>query len=89
MFDYKLKFETEQQANDAIEQVTNDLHPSQYVRYDIGQIKHYEYDDNDVDAQPIVTIISDKWHVDLRLREANESLDKHTVNVKTPAHSFS
>lgn len=86
MFDYKLKFETEQQANDVINAVTDSLHESQYVRYDIGQIKRYDYDDN---AQPIVTVISDKWHVDLRLRQADESLDKHTVNVKTPAHSFS
>lgn len=89
MFDYKLKFETEQQANDVINAVTDSLHESQYVRYDIGQIKRYDYDDNDVDAEPTVTIVSDKWHVDLRLRQANESLDEHTVNVKTPAHGFS
>ena len=88
MFDYKLRFDTEQQANDVIGQVTDNLHPSQYVRYDIGKIKHYEYDESNPDAEPVVTIVSDKWHVNLRLRQANESLDKHVVNVK-PVHSFS
>lgn len=58
MKDYRLRFD--------------DLHPSRYVRYDIGQIKHYEYDEANLDAEPVVTIVSDKWHVDLRLRTANE-----------------
>lgn len=89
MIDYKLVFESESQANDVIEQVTGELHPSQYVRYDIGQIKHYEYDEANPDAEPIVTIVSDKWHVDLRLRTANGLLDEHSVMVNTPIHNFS
>lgn len=89
MFDYRLRFDTEQQANDIIEQVTDDLHPSQYVRYDIGQIKHYEYDEANPEAEPVVTIVSDKWHVDLRLRTADKSLDKYHVEVDTPVHRFS
>lgn len=89
MKDYRLRFDDEQQANDVIAQVTDDLHPSQYVRYDIGQIKSYEYDENDLEAEPIVTIVSDKWHVDLRLRTANGLLDKHSVVVNTPIHNFS
>lgn len=89
MFDYRLRFDTEQQANEVIGQVTNDLHPSQYVRYDIGQIKSYEYDEANPDAEPVVTIISDKWHVDLRLRTANDLLDEHSVVVNTPIHNFS
>lgn len=89
MKDYRLRFDTEQQANEAIGQVTDDLHPSQYVRYDIGQIKHYEYDEVNPDAEPVVTIVSDKWHVDLRLRTANDLLDEHSVVVNTPIHNFS
>lgn len=89
MKDYRLKFDDEQQANEVISQVTDDLHPSQYVRYDIGQIKHYEYDEANPDAEPVITIVSDKWHVDLRLRTANDLLDEHGVVVKTPIHNFS
>lgn len=89
MIDYKLRFDTEQQADDVISQITSDLHPSQYVRYDIGQIKHYEYDEANPEAEPVVTIVSDKWHVDLRLRTANKLLDKYSVEVDTPIHSFS
>lgn len=89
MKDYRLRFDTEQQANEVIGQVTNDLHPSQYVRYNIGQIKHYEYDEANPDAEPVVTIVSDKWHVDLRLRTANDLLDEHSVVVNTPIHNFS
>lgn len=89
MKDYRLRFDDERQANDAIGQVTNDLHPSQYARYDIGQIKHYEYDESNPDAEPFITIISDKWHVDLRLRTANDLLDEHSVVVNTPIHNFS
>ena len=89
MKDYRLRFDDEQQANEVIEQVTNDLHPSQYVRYDIGQIKHYEYDKDNPEAEPVVTIVSDKWHVDLRLRTANDLLDDHSVVVNTPIHNFS
>ena len=89
MFDYKLRFETEQQANDVIGQVTDDLHPSQYVRYDIGQFKDYEYDEDNPDAEPVVTIVNDKWHVDLRLRTANDLLDEYIVEVNTPIHNFS
>lgn len=89
MKDYRLRFDTEQQANDVIGQVINDLHPSQYVRYDIGQIKHYEYDEANPEAEPVVTIVNDKWHVDLRLRTANDLLDEHSVEVNTPMHNFS
>ena len=89
MKDYRLRFDDEQQANDVVGQVTDNLHPSQYVRYDIGQIKHYEYDEANPEAEPVVTIVSDKWHVDLRLREANSSLDEYNVQVETPVHSFS
>lgn len=89
MKDYRLRFDDEQQANEVISQVTNNLHPSQYVRYDIGQIKHYEYDEVNPDAEPVVTIVNDKWHVDLRLRTANDLLDNHSVVVNTPIHNFS
>ena len=89
MRDYRLRFDDEKQANEVISQVTNDLHPSQYVRYNIGQIKNYEYDEANPDAEPVVTIVSDKWHVDLRLRTANDLLDEHSVVVKTPIHNFS
>lgn len=89
MKDYRLRFDDEQQANDVIGQVTDDLHPRQYVRYDIGQIKHYEYDESNPEAEPVVTVISDKWHVDLRLRAANDLLDEHSVVVNTPIHNFS
>ena len=89
MKDYRLRFDDEQRANNVIGQVTNDLHPSQYVRYDIGQIKHYEYDEANPEAEPVVTIVNDKWHVDLRLRTANDLLDEHSVVVDTPIHNFS
>ncbi len=89
MQDYKLVFDDEQQANTVIGKVTNDLHSSQYVRYDIGQIKRYEYDEANPDAEPVVTIVSDKWHVDLRLRTANDLLDEYSVVVNTPVHNFS
>lgn len=89
MKDYRLRFDTEQQANDVISRVINNLHPSQYVRYDIGQIKHYENDEDNPDAEPVVIIENDKWHVDLRLRTANDMLDEHSVVVNTPIHNFS
>lgn len=89
MFDYRLRFDDEQQANDAIGQVTNDLHPGQYVRYDIGQIKHYEYDESTPDTEPVVTIVSDKWHVDLRLRTENKALEKYQVFPDESVHQFS
>lgn len=89
MKDYKLRFDTEQQANDVIEQVIAGLHPSQYVRYDIGNIKRYEYDKNDLEAEPTVIVVSDKHHVDLRLRTDNDSLDKYVVVADNPVHSFS
>lgn len=89
MKDYRLRFDTEQQANEVIGKVINDLHPSQYVRYDIGQIKHYEYDEANPDAEPVITIVNDKWHVDLRLRTANSLLDEYSVVVDTPIHNFS
>lgn len=89
MKDYRLRFDDEQQANEVIRQVINDLHPSQFVRYDIGQIKHYEYDESNPDAEPVITIVNDKWHVDLRLRTADHLLDAYSVVVNTPIHNFS
>ena len=89
MQDYKLVFDSESQADDVIEQVTGDLHPSQYVVYTIGIHKRYEYDESNPEAEPTVTILSDGWHVDLRLREPNDLLDKYSVVVETPIHSFS
>lgn len=89
MKDYKLVFTDEAQANDVIEQVTHDLHPSQFVLYVIGIHKRYEYDESNPEAEPTVTILSEGWHVDLRLREPNDLLDKYTVVVETPIHSFS
>ena len=88
MKDYKLVFDSESQANDVIGQVTSGLHPSQYVLYVIGIHKTYEYDLNDQDAPPVVTE-HEGWHVDLRLREANKTLDSYSVVVETPIHSFS
>ena len=89
MKDYRLRFDDEQQANDVIEQVTNDLHPSQYVRYDIGQIKHYEYNEANPEAEPVVTIVSDKWHVDVRLRADDTRLKQYQVFPDNPVHQFS
>ena len=89
MKDYKLVFTDEGQANSIIEQVIGDLHPSQYVLYKIGIPKQYIYDEDNLEAEPTVIILSDKWHVDLRLREANSLLDQYSVIVKTPYHSFS
>lgn len=89
MKDYRLRFDTEQQANEVIGKVIDHLHPSQYVRYGIGQIKHYEYDEANPDAEPVITIVNDKWHVDLRLRTANDLLDEYSVVVDTPVHNFS
>ena len=89
MKDYKLVFDGEQQANEVIEQVTADLHPSQYVVYVIGVHQKVEYDEDDPEAEPVVMLLSDKWLVDLRLREPNSLLDKYSVVVETPIHSFS
>lgn len=89
MIDYKLVFDSEQQANEVVEQVTSSLHPSQYVVYIIGEHQKIEYDENDIEAAPVVTLLSDKWLVDMRLREPNELLDKYSVVVETPIHSFS
>lgn len=87
MKDYRLRFDTEQQANDVIAQVTKDLHPSQFMRYEIGQIRNYEYDEDNPAAEPVVTIISDKWHVALQLQTANDLLDEYSI-VDTPTHNF-
>lgn len=89
MFDYKLVFDSEQQANDVIEKVTGDLHPSQYVVYVIGVHQRIEYDEANPEAEPVVRLLSDKWLVDLRLRNANNILDKYNVKVITPIHNFS
>ncbi|WP_352338301.1 hypothetical protein [Psychrobacter sp. 16-MNA-CIBAN-0192] len=89
MFDYNLKFDTEQKANESLNPILEALHPSQYVRYDIGQIKNYEYDANDLEAEPVVTIVDDKWHVNIRLRTENSLLDEHRVYPETPSHEFS
>ena len=89
MIDYKLVFDSDSQADDVVERVTADLHPSQYVLYVIGVHQKTEYDENDPEAEPVVTILSDKWLVDLRLRKANALLDVYSVEVDTPIHSFS
>ncbi|MGM8890652.1 hypothetical protein ACS8FA_07365 [Psychrobacter sp. 1Y1] len=89
MQDYKLVFDNESQANEAIGQVTDDLHPSQYVLYVIGVHQKIEYNEDDPEAEPVVTLLSDKWLVDMRLRTANKLLDKYSVEVETPIHSFS
>ena len=88
-FDYHLRFETERQANEVLEPILSELHPSEYVRYDIGQIKGYQYNEDDLDAKPVITIVSDKWHVNLRLRDEYEALEPYQVFPKTPAHQFS
>lgn len=87
--DYSLRFDDEQQANDVLEPILSQLKPWEFVRYDIGQIKRYEYDEQDIDAEPIVIIVSDKWHVDLRLLSDNDALDKYRVYPDSPVHAFS
>lgn len=89
MQDYKLVFDSEQQADEVIEQATSSLHPSQYVVYVIGAHQKIEYDENNPESEPVVTLLSDKWLVDMRLREPNSLLDKYSVVVETPIHSFS
>lgn len=89
MKDYKLMFDSEQQADDVIEQVTSSLHPSQYIVYVIGAQQRIDYDESNPNAEPVVTLLSDKWLVDMRLRELNSLLDKYSVVVETPIHSFS
>lgn len=89
MKDYKLVFDSESQADEVIEQVTGGLHPKEYVLYVIGVHQKIEYNEDDPEAEPVVTLISDKWLVDMRLREANDVLDAYNVEVETPIHSFS
>lgn len=89
MFDYKLVFDSESQADEVVEQVTGELHPSQYVVYVIGVHQKVEYNKDDPEAEPVVTLLSDKWLVDMRLRTANKLLDEYNVVVETPIHSFS
>lgn len=89
MQDYKLKFETEQQANAVLTPVLEGLHPKKFVRYDIGPIVIPRYDDNDPEAEPTTTVVSDKYHVDLRLITPNDVLDKYVVQADNPVHSFS
>jgi len=89
MIDYKLVFNSESQADEVIEQVTADLHPSQYVVYVIGVHQKVEYNEDEPEAEPVITLLSDKWLVDMRLRTANKLLDKFNVEVETPIHSFS
>lgn len=89
MFDYNLRFDTELKANNFLNPILEALHPSQFVRYDMGQIKSYEYNEEDLEAAPIVTVISDKWHVNLRLRTENKLVEKYQVFPETPLHEFS
>jgi len=89
VLDYKLKFKDEAEANQVVAEATKDLHPSQYVIYVIGIPKSFQYDENDLEAPPIVTILDDGWFVDLRLREKNSALDAYRVYPKTPLHAFS
>lgn len=88
MQDYKLVFNSEAQATDVIEQVTGDLHPKEFVLHVIGAHIKREWP-NGEDQEPVVTLASDKWLVDLRLREANDLLNPYDVVVKTPIHNFS
>lgn len=87
--DYSLRFDDEQQADDVLEPILSQLKPWEFVRYDIGQIKRYEYDEQDMDAEPIVVVVSDKWHVDLRLLSDNDALDRYRVYPDEPVHAFS
>lgn len=89
MFDYKLRFETEEEANKIINEVTKGLHPSKYVIYVIGQIKEYIYDETDLTKPPQVIIKDKRWHVDIRLREENKILDAYVVTPEVPNHNFS
>ena len=89
MFDYNLIFNTELEANNFLNPILEALHPSQFVRYDIGQIKSYEYNEEDLEAPPIETIINKSWHVNLRLRTENKLVEKYQVYPETPLHEFS
>lgn len=88
MIDYKLVFDSESQADEVIEQVTGELHPKEYALHVIGLHTKQDWP-NGEDEPPVTTQVSDKWLVDLRLREPDESLDQYDVVVETPIHSFS
>ena len=89
MIDYHLRFRDEAAANAVVSEVVSGLKPYDYVVHSIGALVTYSYDDNDPDALPVKTVIDDRWHVDIRLREPNTLLDAYRVYPNTPAHQFS
>ena len=89
MFDYALVFDSELQADMVINSAVNELHARDYVVYTIGQIIEYVFDEQNPAAEPTVIVVSDKWHVNLRLRTANDALDEYRVYPSSPVHSFS
>lgn len=89
MFDYNLRFENQEEANLILDKIKSELHPSQYVIYEIGQIKHYGYDENDWEKPPVVTVIDPRYHVDIRLRVEDKSLEEYQVFPDNPVHQFS
>lgn len=89
MFDYNLRFENQEEANDFLNPILDALHPSEYVRYDVGQIKSYEYDETDWEKPPVVKVIDARHHIDIRLRAENKALEKYQVFPENPVHQFS
>jgi hypothetical protein len=87
--DYKLVFTDEAQSLPIIAAAVDHLENGQSVVYVIGIHREYVYDENDPEAPPTEVILSEGWHVDLRLREANESLEPYRIYPNTPVHAFS
>lgn len=85
---YKLKFDDELQANAAISSAVSGVNPYNYSIKTIGIHREYEYDENDHEAEPIVTVF-DGWHVDIVSRVELEFDPSFLVYPKNPIHEFS
>ena len=84
---YKLKFDNEAQAQAAIEMSTNGLKPWDYDVKVIGVHKEYAVNEDDPEAEPIVTVF-DGWHVDIVSRVELVFDPVFLVEPNNPIHNF-
>lgn len=87
MHTYKLKFDNEAQATNAVETATAGFKPWDYDVKVIGVHKEYEYDETDPEAEPTVTVF-DGWHVDIVSSVELEFDPLFLVDPKNPIHEF-
>ena len=87
MYIYKLKFDNEEQATQAVDTATSGLNTWDYDVKVIGIHTRYEYDESDPEAEPIATVM-DGWHVDIVSRVELVFDPVFLVEPRNPIHEF-